>query len=92
MLSNCYHGNDGCCKNFDFSLGYLFPGSMTVQCFITSDFITKVSSSGRRKVINDQSFHILFVSDHLNKQKKTILLSFRNNNKRMPAYVTSPHV
>ena len=30
ILSNGYHGNKGSYKNFDFSFGYIFPGSMTV--------------------------------------------------------------
>ena len=32
---NGYHGNDDCYKNFDFSFGYVFSGSMTVQSFVT---------------------------------------------------------
>ena len=35
ILSNGYHGNDERYKNFDFSFGYVFLSSMTVQSFIT---------------------------------------------------------
>ena len=35
ILSNGYHENDNRQKNFDFSLGYVFPSSITVQSFIT---------------------------------------------------------
>ena len=35
ILSNGYHGNDDRYRNFDFSFGYVFPNSMTVQSFIT---------------------------------------------------------
>ena len=34
-LLNGYHGNDDRYKNFNFSFGYVFPRSMTVQSFIT---------------------------------------------------------
>ena len=34
ILSNGYHGHDGCYKNIDFSFGYAFVTSMTVQSFI----------------------------------------------------------
>ena len=35
MLLNGYHGNDNCYNNFEFSFGYVFPSSMTVQIVIT---------------------------------------------------------
>ena len=35
ILSDGYHGNDDRYKNFDFSLGYVFKSSMTMQSFVT---------------------------------------------------------
>ena len=62
ILSNGYHGNDDRYNNVDFGFSYVFASSMTVQSSVTI-------SSDRTKVINDQNFQI-FVSDHLNKEKK----------------------
>ena len=64
ILSNGYHGNDDCLKNFNdrlknfnFSFGYVFPSSMTVQSFLTIKWQEKKLS-----VIKVFKF---FVSDHL---------------------------
>ena len=61
-LSNGYHGNNDRYKNFDVSLGYVFPNSMTVENFITIKW--QENKLSMIKIFN------YFVSDHLKNEIK----------------------
>ena len=65
-LSSGYHANNDRYESFDFSFGYVFPSSMKVHNFITIKWQEKKLS-----IIN---IFKLFVSDHLNKRLKVILV------------------
>ena len=52
LLSNGYHGNDDCQKNFDFSFRYVLPSSVTSTKF-------HYHQVAGEKVINDQNFQIV---------------------------------